>query len=81
MTTKPVSREPLAPADDLLLCPFCGGKAVHVTGPMFHNVPRSSQVYMRYVMCLSCNNSTAMCDTREKAAELWNARVYVRPHR
>jgi Lar family restriction alleviation protein len=56
-----------APTQALLPCPFCGAEAVHVVA--------AHPKHARYVMCVYCNNTTAMTDTAEQAAELWNRRL------
>jgi len=53
--------------DALKECPFCGAEAIHVAA--------GHPSLAHYVMCFCCNNATAMTDTREQAAELWNRRV------
>jgi Restriction alleviation protein Lar len=51
----------------LASCPFCAGAAVHVTA--------AHPKHARYVMCIQCNNATAMADTAEHATALWNCRA------
>ncbi len=51
----------------LLPCPFCDGTATHVIG--------SAKPPAHYVMCISCNATTAMRAIAPDAAEDWNRRA------
>ena len=48
---------------ELLPCPFCGGKAVHM-----------GMWSAQYVSCADCFVATAFCETKREARDIWNRR-------
>lgn len=58
---------------ELLLCPFCGGKAVIYFDEHYIDYQKKKQVYS--VQCTHCDVSTALYFSRENAINSWNTRV------
>ncbi|MBR5809108.1 MAG: Lar family restriction alleviation protein [Clostridia bacterium] len=61
---------------ELLLCPFCGGKAhtktIHSkTNKMFRKLVNTYY----YVKCFTCGCSTEVKSTKIEAEEIWNTRT------
>ena len=49
-------------------CPFCGGSASYAY------FVRSRNSTQQFVVCNDCGAESKLCDSREEAAEAWNAR-------
>ena len=49
-------------------CPFCGSNNVKINIPYF-----ADALYL--VQCYSCNCTTALYPTKNKAVEIWNRRA------
>ena len=65
--------EELEYKEELLPCPFCGGKAT--INPIYNDVPETGlMVTLHRVRCPICDARTGDCDTEEKAIKQWNRR-------
>ena len=55
-------------------CPFCGSTEVDFDGTL---VPVDSEEWTgdSWVICENCGCSSAICDSEEEAANVWNRRA------
>lgn len=50
-----------------LACPFCGGEAIAVFGPI--------DMEQHHIRCIKCYATSRLCDTKADAIAAWNRRV------
>ena len=58
--------------DDLLICPFCNGKAIIKEDPWLSTHGEDAPKF--YVVCRTCGSRTGKY-TKEKAIQYWNRRT------